>query len=54
MMQRRIQEADRYNADMKEAQEQFDAFVGLVGEGNMDKAAQIMKVLVVQNKDKNF
>tara|TARA_Y100000114_G_C11762904_1_gene330919 strand:- start:3619 stop:4692 length:1074 start_codon:yes stop_codon:yes gene_type:complete len=43
MMQRRIQEADRYNADMKEAQEQFDAFVGLVGEENMDKAAQIMK-----------
>ena len=43
MMQRRIQEADRYNADMTEAQEQFDAFVGLVGEGNMDKAAQIMK-----------
>ena len=43
MMKRRIQEADRYNADMTEAQEQFDAFVGLVGEGNMDKAAQIMK-----------
>ena len=43
MMQRRIQEADRYNADMAEAQEQFDAFVGLVGEENMDKAAQIMK-----------
>ena len=43
MMQRRIQEADRYNADMTEAQEQFDAFVGLVGEENMDKAAQIMK-----------
>ena len=43
MMQRRIQEADRYNADMTEAQEQFDAFVGLVGEENMDKAAQIMR-----------